>query len=60
MVERMNDADGKALYGKRKSTVETTFGFIKKAMGFRQLKMRGLERAEIEWLLACLAWYFKR
>ena len=60
MVERMNDADGKALYGKRKSTVETTFGCIKEAMGFRQLKMRGLEGAEIEWQLACLAWNFKR
>ena len=47
-----SDASGKALYGKHKSTVETTFGCIKEGMRFCQLKMRGLEGAEVEWQLA--------
>lgn len=47
-------------YRKRQSTIETTFGCIKDAMGFRRLKMRGLRSAQTEWLLACLERNFKR
>ena len=60
MVERMKTADGKALYRRRKSTVGTTFGCIKQAMGFRYLKLRGLNGARTEWQLVCLAWNLKR
>ncbi len=60
MVARMQDVVGQALYRKRKSTVETTFGCIKDAMGFRYPKMRGLAGVQTEWQLACLAWNVKR
>ncbi len=60
MVARMQDVIGQVLYRKRKSTVETTFGCIKDAMGFRYPKMRGLAGVQTEWQLACLAWNVKR
>ena len=60
MVKRMQDAPGRALYRQRKSTVETVFGSIKQAMGFRHLKLRGLTGAQTEWQLVCLAWNLKR
>ena len=50
----------KRIEANRKSTVGTTFGYIKEAMGFQQLKIRGLEEDDIEWHLACFAWNFKR
>jgi hypothetical protein len=35
MTHRLTTKTGKALYGKRKSTVETVFGIIKHVLGFR-------------------------
>ena len=35
MRRRMGTCEGKAIYGKRKATVETVFGIIKEALGFR-------------------------
>lgn len=60
MVDRMTSKDGKVLYGKRKSTIETTFGCIKDAMGFRYPTMRGLVGIQTEWQLVCMAWNLKR
>ena len=34
MVHRMKTPEGRALYAKRKSTVETVFGVVKEVMGF--------------------------
>ena len=51
---------GRALYAKRKQTVEPVFGVIKQAMGFRQFLLRGLEKVQGEWALVCLAYDFKR
>ena len=60
MVQRLQDDAGQALYRRRKCTVETAFGSIKQVMGFRYLKLRGLEGAQTEWQLVCLAWNLKR
>jgi len=60
MKKRMQSAQGKALYAKRKSTVEPVFGIIKAVMGFRQFLLRGFEAARGEWNLVCLAWNLKR
>ena len=60
MVDRMATKAGKALYGQRKSTIETTFGCIKDAMGFRYPTMRGLVGIQTEWQLVCMAWNLKR
>jgi len=51
---------GKAIYAKRKSTVEPIFGIIKAVMGFRQFLLRGLKRVAGEWDLFCIAYNLKR
>lgn len=60
MVHRMRTQEGKQIYALRKSTVETVFGIIKQAMGFRQFHLRGSEKAEGEWNLVSMAWNLKR
>jgi len=60
MTHRLATKAGKALYGKRKSTVETVFGIIKHVLGFRQFQLRGLEAVESEWNLVCIGWNLKR
>ena len=51
---------GKALYARRKTTVETVFGIIKEVMGFRRFSMRGLKKVSGEWTLVTIAWNLKR
>ena len=60
MKYRLKTKAGKALYAKRKSTVETVFGIIKEVLRFRQFHLRGREAAEGEWNLVCMAWNLKR
>lgn len=60
MTHRLATKAGKALYGKRKSTVETVFGIIKHVLGFRQFQLRGLESVQSEWNLVCIGWNLKR
>ena len=63
-VQRMKDElkskTGRAIYAKRKTTVEPVFGIIKHVMGFRQFSMRGLEKAKGEWSIVCMAWNISR
>ncbi len=60
MQHRMKTKDGKALYARRKCTVETVIGIIKHVLGFRAFSMRGLELAGAEWSMVCSAWNLKR
>ena len=60
MTHRLCTKAGKALYGKRKSTVETVFGIIKHVQGFRQFHLRGLKSVQSEWNLVCIGWNLKR
>lgn len=60
MRHRLKTIAGKAVYAKRKSTVETVFGIIKAAMGFRHFLLRGLDRVAGEWNLVCIAYNLKR
>jgi transposase len=60
MKHRLKTKAGRALYALRKQTVEPVFGIIKSVMGFRQFLMRGLDNAQTEWTLVCLAWNLKR
>ena len=60
MKHRLKTTEGKRLYAKRKSTIEPVFGIIKQALGFRQFLLRGLDSAEKEWNLVCMAWNIKR
>ena len=60
MAHRLRTAEGKSIYAKRKSTVETVFGIVKEVMGFRRFHLRGLDAAQGEWNLVCMAWNLKR
>ena len=60
MRARLNTEEGRALYARRKCTVEPVFGIIKAVLGFRQFLLRGLEKVRGEWSLVCLAWNLKR
>jgi len=60
MAHRLRTPEGKAVYAKRKSTVETVFGIIKEVLGFRRFHLRGLDAAQGEWNLVCMAWNLKR
>jgi transposase len=51
---------GRALYAKRKCTVEPVFGIIKAILGFRQFSLRGLKNVNGEFNLVALAWNLKR
>lgn len=57
---RLRTATGKALYAKRKSTIEPTFGVIKQVQGFRQFLLRGFEAVNGEWNLVCIAFNLKK
>jgi len=60
MRYRLKTAEGKAIYAKRKSTVEPVFGVIKQVMGFRQFLLRGLKSVTGEWTLVCIGYNLKR
>jgi hypothetical protein len=51
---------GQGIYRLRKCIVEPVIGVIKAVLGFRQLSLRGLEAADGEWALVCLAFNLKR
>lgn len=60
MKHTLKTCSGRSVYALRKQTVEPVFGIIKSVMGFRQFHLRGLTHVRHEWVLACLAWNFKR
>ncbi len=60
MAHRLGTQAGRALYSLRKQTVEPVFGIIKRVMGWRQMSMRGLAKAQGEWSLVTMAWNIKR
>jgi IS5 family transposase len=60
MAYRLKTKAGRSAYALRKRTVEPVFGIIKSVLGFRQFLLRGLDKAECEWRLVCLAWNLKR
>lgn len=60
MAHRLSTQGGRALYKLRKQTVEPVFGIIKRVMGWRQMSMRGLAKAQGEWSLVTMAWNIKR
>jgi len=60
MKEKLESQAGRAIYGRRKSSVEPVFGIIKQAMGFRQFLLRGVDKVSGEWQLVALAYNCKR
>ena len=55
MARKLKHAGHRSRYRLRKHTVEPVFGQIKQARGFRQLLLRGLDKARGEWALICTA-----
>jgi transposase len=51
--QRMASPKGKAIYARRKSTVEPRFGHIKHALGVRRFLRRGLNNTTTEWFMTC-------
>jgi len=60
MRHRLKTREGKALYSRRKSTVETVFGIIKHVQGLRQFLLRGRDAVAGEWNLVCIGWDLRR
>jgi transposase len=60
LAHRLQSEKGKALYARRKCTVEPVFGVIKAVMGFRQFLLRGKDKVSGEWTLVSIAWNLKR
>lgn len=60
MRHRLQTQEGKAVYAKRKATVETVIGIVKEVLGFRQFLLRGLDSVQGEWSLVCIGWNLKR
>ena len=54
MARKLRTKKGRATYSKRKSIVEPVFGQIKRARGFVQFSLRGMEKIRGEWALVCL------
>jgi transposase len=56
MRRKLRTKAGRQIYAGRKTTVEPVFGQIKEAnLEFRQFSYRGLENAQNEWSLVCIA-----
>ncbi len=60
MASELKTQKGRALYGRRKCTVEPVFGIIKPVMGFRQFSWSGLQAVSGEWKLVTMAFNLKR
>lgn len=54
MARRLRTKAGRQVYARRKAVAEPPFGQIKQARGFRQLLLRGLQKARGEWALICM------
>jgi IS5 family transposase len=60
MAAKFETERGKADYRKRKWIAEPPNGWIKSVLGFRQFSMRGLNKANAEFKLVCLALNLRR
>jgi len=54
MTRKLRTKKGRETYSKRKGIVEPVFGQFKRARGFVQFSLRGLEKMRGEWTLVCL------
>ena len=55
MRQKLDSESGKAIYGKRKYTVEPPFGHIKSIMGFTSFMLRGKQKVTGEFKLVSIA-----
>jgi len=55
MRRKLRTVRGRRRYKLRQCSVEPVIGYLKEAMGLRQLLLRGLSKARFEWLFSCTA-----
>ena len=55
MRRKLRTKRGRARYKLRQTSVEPVFGHIKEPMGFRQVPLRGQDKARSMWRLQCAA-----
>ena len=60
MAEKFASAQTQATYRKRKWLSEPPNAWVKSVLGFRQVSMRGLAKAQAEWKLVCAALNLRR
>jgi hypothetical protein len=60
MADKLQTAEAKDAYRRRKWIAEPPNGWIKSVLGFRQFSMRGLHRVSAEWKLVCTALNLRR
>ena len=60
MAAKLQSAEGKAAYRRRKWIAEPPNGWVKNVLGFRQFSLRGLHRVRAEWKLVCMALNLRR
>jgi transposase len=60
MAAKLQTAQGRAAYRRRKWIAEPPNGWIKNVLGFRQFSVRGLKKVQAEWKLVCLALNLRR
>jgi len=60
MAAKFETEQGKIDYRKRKWIAEPPNGWIKNVLGFRQFSMRGLQKAQAEFNLVCMALNLRR
>jgi hypothetical protein len=60
MAQKLQSPEGRQRYLRRQASVEPVIGILKRALGFNQFLLRGLEKVSLEWELVCLAYNCKR
>jgi transposase len=60
MRERLSTPEGKAIYDKRKQSVEPAIGVAKWTMGVRSFLLRGVKKARSEWRLTLTAFNIRK
>lgn len=60
MAAKLESADGRAKYRRRKAIVEAPNAWIKQILGFRQFSFRGIDKVRSEFKLVCAALNLRR
>ena len=60
MAAKLQSAEGRAKYRRRKAIVEPPNGWIKHVPGFRQFRFRGVEKVRSEFKRVCAALNLRR
>jgi transposase len=60
MAAKLEGAEGRAKYRRRKAIVEAPNAWIKQILGFRQFSFRGIEKVRSEFKLVCAALNLRR